>query len=219
LSADEREAVEVFLSKERVRKLVTSLEGRDDDAETRVIDAAYWVKGCSSLGLWRCAALVEVRGASRRRYSLLDLKEATTPFAPSHAPLPELQAERVVAGAQALSPALGQRMLAGQVLGRSLFVRELMPQDLKLELEMMSAQEARATARTLAQVVGVAHARQLDARARRAWKTELEAATTRWLDAPSWLWASVIDLIGVHERAYLEHCRRYALQVEKSLQR
>jgi len=25
----------------------------------------------------------------------------------------------------------------------------------------------------------------------------------------------VVDLIGIHERAYLEHCRRYALDLEK----
>jgi uncharacterized protein (DUF2252 family) len=31
------------------------------------------------------------------------------------------------------------------------------------------------------------------------------------LDAPSWLWTSVVDLIAGHEAAYLEHCRLYAL--------
>jgi uncharacterized protein (DUF2252 family) len=31
------------------------------------------------------------------------------------------------------------------------------------------------------------------------------------LDAPSWLWSSVVDLVAVHETAYLEHCRRFAL--------
>jgi uncharacterized protein (DUF2252 family) len=34
--------------------------------------------------------------------------------------------------------------------------------------------------------------------------------TTR-LDAPTWLWSSVVDLLAIHERAYLEHCRAYAL--------
>jgi hypothetical protein len=40
-----------------------------------------------------------------------------------------------------------------------------------------------------------------------------------WKDRPKklarkdrWLWRSVVDLLVVHERAYLEHCRRYALQ-------
>jgi hypothetical protein len=44
----------------------------------------------------------------------------------------------------------------------------------------------------------------------------LEGAATRNLDAPTWLWSSVVDLIGIHERAYLEHCRRYALMQEKA---
>jgi hypothetical protein len=45
---------------------------------------------------------------------------------------------------------------------------------------------------------------------------ELESSNTRSLDAAPWLWSSVVDLIGIHERAYLEHCRRYALALEKS---
>ncbi len=55
-------------------------------------------------------------------------------------------------------------MLSGTVAGHSVFVRELMPQDLKVELEMWDDTEARATARALARIVGVAHARQLDER-------------------------------------------------------
>ncbi len=96
-----------------------------------------------------------------------------------------------------------------------MFVRELMPQDLKLELEMLDDREARATARALARVVGTAHGRQMDVAMRRRWRAELEGATTRNLDAPTWLWSSVVDLIGIHERAYLEHCRRYVLALEK----
>ena len=39
-----------------------------DDAPIELLDAAYWVKGCSSLGLWRCAALVQVgEGRSAER--------------------------------------------------------------------------------------------------------------------------------------------------------
>jgi uncharacterized protein (DUF2252 family) len=90
-----------------------------------------------------------------------------------------------------------------------------MPQDLKLELEMFDDVEARATARALARIVGVAHARQLDDATRAKWRADLDRSSTRSLDTPSWLWSSVVDLVGVHERAYLEHCRRYALAEEK----
>jgi len=34
------------------------------------------------------------------------------------------------------------------------------------------------------------------------------------LDAPSWLWSSVVELMASHESAYLEHCRRYALSAD-----
>jgi uncharacterized protein (DUF2252 family) len=216
----ERDEVERFLDRERVRQLVTALESRDDQAQIRLLDAAYWVKGCSSLGLWRCAALIEVIGHGQHKggYSLLDIKEAVAPLAPLNNPelLPPHQGDRVVQGARALSPALGKRMLSGTVAGHSVFVRELMPQDLKLELEMFDDVEARATARALARIVGTAHARQMTEPDKSAWRDQLEAASTRWLEAPSWLWAAVVDLVGVHERAYLEHCRRYALGVEKA---
>lgn len=216
----ERREVEAFLSRERVRQLVTSLDSRDDSSEIRLRDAAFWVKGCSSLGLWRCAALVEVLGRGRRRagYCLLDLKEAVAPLAPPVSPdlIPEHQGERAVRGAQALSPALGQRMVAGTVAGHQVFVRELMPQDLKLELSMFDDVEARATARALARIVGLGHARQMDAAASASWRKQLLSSSTRSLDAPSWLWSSVVELVGVHERAYLEHCRRFALGAEKA---
>jgi uncharacterized protein (DUF2252 family) len=31
------------------------------------------------------------------------------------------------------------------------------------------------------------------------------------LNAPSWLWSSVVELTAAHEAAYLEHYREYAL--------
>jgi uncharacterized protein (DUF2252 family) len=217
---EEREAVERFLDKERVRKLVTQLDCRDDDAQIRVLDAAYWVKGCSSLGLWRCAALIDVVGQVQGEggYAFLDIKEAVPTVAPvgGHDQLPAHQGERVVMGAKALSPTLGERMIAGTVLDHPVFVRELMPQDLKLELEMLDDVEARATARALARIVGLAHARQMDEATRGHWRAELANSHTRSLDAPPWLWSSVVDLIGIHERAYLEHCRRYVLALEKA---
>jgi uncharacterized protein (DUF2252 family) len=61
-------------------------------------------------------------------------------------------------------------------------------------------------------VVGRAHARQMDAAGRRAWLGELQRSRSKSLDAPSWLWNSVVELVGAHEAAYLQHCRRYALQ-------
>jgi uncharacterized protein (DUF2252 family) len=44
-----------------------------------------------------------------------------------------------------------------------------------------------------------------------AWKTELNRNRPKKLDAPGWLWNSVVSLIAEHEVGYLEHSRRYAL--------
>jgi uncharacterized protein (DUF2252 family) len=49
---------------------------------------------------------------------------------------------------------------------------------------------------------------------RTGWLSDLAKARTAKLDAPSWLWTSVVDLLAVHERAYLEHCRLFALAHE-----
>jgi uncharacterized protein (DUF2252 family) len=40
----------------------------------------------------------------------------------------------VAAGARALSPQPGERRVAARLLGKSVFIRELAPQDLKLEV-------------------------------------------------------------------------------------
>ena len=103
-------------------------------------------------------------------------------------------------------------MVPGRLLGHSVVVRELMPQDLKLDVDQLSAAEAVHAARFLAAVVGHAHARQMPKDTRRFWSRELAAHHSRDFDAPSWLWTTVIELIGTHERAYLEHCRSHALR-------
>ncbi len=90
-------------------------------------------------------------------------------------------------------------------------MRELRPQDLKLEIDAIEIDEAVKAAGYLAAVVGKAHSRQMDYATRDSWRAELNCNRTRTLDAPTWLWRSVVELLALHERAYLEHCRRYAL--------
>lgn len=36
------------------------------------------------------------------------------------------------------------------------------------------------------------------------------------LDAPPWLWTSIVDLVGAHEPAYLDPCRRFALEANRT---
>ena len=215
LSKSERVAIDEMFQTPPLRHLATSLRSRDDDAPIEVLDAAYWMKGCSSLGLLRFAALLGIGDRKKRSLALMDVKEAVSAAAPRYASqkMPKDQAERVVEGAMHLSPHLGKRMVAGRLEKRSVFIRELLPQDLKVEIEQLTVPDAMKAASFLAGVVGKAHARQMDAATRTNWFKELERNRSKTLEAPSWLWSSVVSLIGSHEVAYLEHCRKYATQV------
>jgi uncharacterized protein (DUF2252 family) len=188
------------------------LRSRKDNAPVDMLEAAYWKKGCSSLGKLRYCVLLGV-GDKQLELCLMDLKEAVQAAAPADdsADMPEDQAQRVVEGARHLSPHLGERMRAIQLFGCSIYIRELLPQDLKIELERLTREQMMNIARFLANVVGKAHARQMDEDTRSKWAKELSRARTGDLKAPSWLWSSVVDLLVIHEKAYLEHCRLYAL--------
>jgi uncharacterized protein (DUF2252 family) len=213
LTLDERSAVKQLFAQESLRRLITSLRFRQDETRVRVMDAAYWKKGCSSLGRLRLAVLVSIDKGKAERRCLMDVKEAIGPTAPRAliSAMPSENAERVVTGASHLSPFLGERMIASRLLGKSVFVRELLPQDLKVEIEHLSRNEAMEVSEFLARVVGRGHARQMDAATRKQWMTELQRNRSKSLDAPSWLWNSVVELVASHEAAYLQHCRRYAL--------
>jgi uncharacterized protein (DUF2252 family) len=215
LSRSEKADIAELFQTPDLRRLATLLRSRDDGAAVEVLDAAYWVKGCSSLGLPRFAVLLGIGTGKKRDMALMDVKEAAKAAAPRYAgqKVPKDQAKRVVEGAMHLSPHLGKRMVAGHINDRSVFIRELLPQDLKIEIERLTVPDAMRAASFLAGVVGKAHARQMNEKDRKTWSTELERYRTKKLDAPSWLWSSVVSLIGNHETAYLEHCRKYAIQV------
>ncbi len=212
LTAGERAEVEALFGRPELRRLATLLRARPDDAPVHVLDAAFWRKGCSSLGNLRIAVLVAVGQGTAERHCLMDIKAATAPAAPGQGRHvgPGAEADRVVAGARALSPFLGQRMIAADLAGQPVFVRELLPQDLKLDIESISADEAAGVAEFLAHIVGRAHARQLDDPARAAWIHTLHQNRPANHDAPTWLWQTLLDLIATHEAAYLDHCRTWA---------
>ena len=212
LSDEEKWDVGVLLDSTTVKSLILTLNKRSDKAKVELLDSAYWMKGCSSLGKLRYAALVHLTGERKDKLSLIDIKEAVPSVAPSTdtGAMPTHHAERVVTGARAMSPNLGDRMAAADLHDRPVVVRELLPEDLKLEIEQFSRREALGAARYLAFVVGRAHGRQMTHDVRLAWRRDLRERPSD-LDAPSWLWRAVVGLIVKHEEAYLEHCRRYAL--------
>jgi uncharacterized protein (DUF2252 family) len=216
LSASEKREIYSIFTAPKVRRLITSLRGRDSHDEVRVLDTAYWMKGCSSLGRLRFAVVVGVGKDKRQgeRFCLVDIKEAIQAAAPfsAGAKMPRDHAHRVVEGARKLSPFLGQRMLPWRFHEKPVVLRELLPQDLRLEMDQLTRDEAIASARFLASVVGKAHASQMDSKTKKKWRTELTRNRSKGLDAPSWLWTNVVELVASHEAAYLDHCRRYALQ-------
>src|SRR6202790_1921348 len=213
LIPEERKALSQMFASDAVRPTLTSLRSRTKDDPIELLDAAYWMKGCSSLGRLRYAALLRIGKAKDSSLCLVDVKEGVKAAAPtaSKVEMPRDNAIPVVTGAKALSPNLGERMIAARLLGKAVVVRELMPQDLKIEINRLSREEAMGVARYLGGVVGRAHGRQMESGQRRAWRADLANNHKASLEAPSWLWAGVVELIALHEAAYLDHCRRFAL--------
>jgi uncharacterized protein (DUF2252 family) len=210
LSKKERDEIGRLFESREATELISCLRSETKKKKAEVLDAAYWMKGCSSLGKLRYAVLLGVGDT----FCLIDIKEAVEAAAPGkEARGPRDYAERVVKGAKALSPYLGERMVATKFAGRSVVVRELRPQDLKFEFDQITQGEAVEAAKFLAGVVGRAHARQMSAEMRKAWLGKLKAHRAKALDAPTWLWTSVVELVAAHEAAYLEHCRQYALSL------
>ena len=215
ISPQERREITNIFQGEDMRRLAALLRSRDDDASINLLDAAYWLKGCSSLGRLRFAILlgIEDEPGKTTDYCLMDVKEAVKAAAPRDrkAEIPRDNGQRIVEGARHLSPHIGDRMRATRFLDRSVFVRELRPQDMKPDIKRLAPDEAVKLASFLAAVVGAAHARQMDPSTRKAWRKECARNRSKRLDTPSWLWCSVVELLVRHEGAYLEHCRKYAL--------
>lgn len=209
LNKVERRQLASLCEDAEVTKLVTALRKREGDTQVKFHDAAYWVKGCDSLGRLRYAVLmgVEQEPKDAGGLCLLDIKEATTAIVPRTRRSPHEDAERVVKAAQSLSPYLGERMLPVRVRSKPAFVRELLPQDLKLEINRLNSEEGMNAAGHLGHVLGMAHARQLDRAVKADWCRAVNKHS-KTLPAPRWLWDSVKELHARFEAGYLEHCCR-----------
>ena len=218
INKTERRAVEELIAAPEVRMLVASLTDAAPDSPVQVIDSAFRVAGTGSLGCFRTAALVHVGKPKRRpgddHLRLIDIKEALPARAIRHpdATTPSDEAERVVCGARALVPAFGDRMVAAEMLGVRVVVRELMPQDRKVRLAVLKRGEAAPIARTLGAVIGRAHGRQMSPDVAAEWAAQLRPKGSVNGKPPAWLWEALIELVGIHERAYLEHCAAFAAE-------
>jgi uncharacterized protein (DUF2252 family) len=154
ITPDEMKEIARIFKLPEVCNLITSLKERDKCDAVEVVDAAYWMKGCSSLGRLRFAVLLGVgeKKENSEGFCLIDIKEAVPTAAPHStlASMPRDHAKHVVEGARKLSPYLGQRMLPGHFSGTPAVLRELLPQDLKLEMDQLTREEAIGGARFLA---------------------------------------------------------------------
>ena len=129
-----------------------------------VIDAARRIAGNGSLGVPRWVVLVQGRGSPDRNY-LLDLKlaraSALAPYVDAAQPEWSCDAERVVS-VQTLMQAVPPAHLAWVRAGaRSFVLRELQPQEDRLDLEAPGLRRKHfvAIATTMAKAIGWAHLR------------------------------------------------------------
>jgi len=108
LGKEEKLEIQKLFQREDVRRLATSFRSRDDMAGIKVLDAAYWMKGCSSLGRLRYAVVLGIGDPPYKGEGLclMDIKEATQAAAPRYprVRMPRDNAERVVEGARHLAP-------------------------------------------------------------------------------------------------------------------
>jgi hypothetical protein len=103
-------------------------------------------------------------------------------------------------------------MIAARLLDRSVFIQEMLPQDLSLEITQLT-RPAAIEGRALSGI----------RRGHRAWAPDgcADPAQMAGRSQPEWLERSGCAVLGMaehrwlgrsHEAAYLEHCRRYALE-------
>ena len=124
LKKSELLAIKRLFRTDDIANLPTLLRSRDDATGFDVVDSAYWMKGCSSLGLLRFGVLLQSQ-EDAADLCLIDIKEAVAAAAPRYkrAKMPRDNAQRIVEGARHLSPHLGERMAAGRLMDRSFGVR------------------------------------------------------------------------------------------------
>jgi uncharacterized protein (DUF2252 family) len=106
-------------------------------------------------------------------------------------------------------------MMAAKLMGR--IVRELMPQDLKIEIRQVTHEDAQSLVRYLASVVGRAQGRQIEVGERRVWRADLGKNHKASVEAPSWLWTSVVELLGLQNRPATNVALSLATRSLKSL--
>jgi len=82
LTPEEHTALVRLFEQKPIRAMVTGLQGRESSDAVTMVDAAYWIKGCSSLGRLRYAVMLRVSEGKGSAICLVDIKEGVTAAAP-----------------------------------------------------------------------------------------------------------------------------------------
>ena len=162
-----------------------------------VEDVAFRVAGCGSLGSLRIAVLTRGKGEPDNRW-IFDMKSEGAPSAQVLTPAPPGPPAERVRNANLACLVRPPRMSGTTELdGQSLFVRRLLPQEDKLDLVHLRAEELPDLARYLGALLGRVHARGVKSAPTRAWNAQDFAALTE----------HAIVIAGIHEAAYLAMCK------------
>jgi uncharacterized protein (DUF2252 family) len=169
---------------------------RPDEDHLRLLDAAHRIAGTGSLGALRVAVLVSGKGGADGAW-IFDMKEQDEPSAAALVKTPQCRpAERVLRAAQAMLEHPPLMMGTSLLSGASLLVKRLSPQDDKLNLRRLRAEDLAPLSRYVGALLGAAHARGATKKAR-AWnKSDVDELVDR-----------AIELAGIHEAVYLASCK------------
>lgn len=172
-------------------------EGHRPGGDEGVVeDVAFRVAGTGSLGVLRAAVLTRGRGGSDGGW-IFDLKETLDPPRAEGVTIPATEpAERVVAAMRGCLAAVPQMLGTTRVGRRSMLVRRLSPQEDKIDVGDVGADELAAVARYLGAITAHAHLRGREGPEGRGWSdAELDAVLAR-----------SVALAGAHVSTWLAWC-------------
>jgi len=159
-------------------------------------DVAFRVAGTGSLGVLRVAVLTQGKGDPDNCW-IFDMKAEGTPAAQVLvSATEEPPAERVLRATRACLSHPPRMAGTSELDGQSMFVRRLLPQEDKLDLTRLVAEELPELARFLGSLVGLVHRRGATRTPARWSESELARLTEQ-----------AIAIAGLHEAAYLALCK------------
>lgn len=193
LSTKQRAKAEVAFAKYAGR---LSASERPSEHALDVVDAAFRVAGTGSLGCLRIALLVRGKGGPDGEW-IFDMKEQGTPSAANIVRPPRLDpADRVATAIRACIARPPLMVGTTRMRGSSMLVRRLAPQEDKINLLTVRADDLEPLARHLGSLLGAAHRRAAERVPKKPWSAEDCAR----------LLSNAIALAGAHEAIYLAYC-------------